>query len=435
MSATDSKSVVERFVGALASGDEAVIRDCFAADATWWLAGDLPISGTHTGADNILADFFGVAQRRFAPGSVTLRPGAVVGGGDHFVADWTVTGTSRLGRAYRNDYLASIEVRDGKIASVREYTDIQHVADVLFEGETRRTIEPRVLQVAFNSVGTLCAGTLFLPADTSTPVPGVVLCHGFSAVRGMTLPKYARALAAAGIAVLTFDYRFIGDSGGEPRYQVYPENQREDIRNALTWLAERSEIDADRLGLWGSSLGGGHVIQVAVHDRRVRAILTQVPAVSPAKVIHNLPEEARARLFDALAADRIRRSKGGGRQLIPICAPEGEFSALGPNDLQWHIDMERDYPPFANLVTLDSMDVMAQNDPGAWVDWLRVPVLMIVCENDQTADPELALQTFKEMPEPKELITYRGDHYDVYDNDDMRAKVISAATQFFRANL
>jgi ketosteroid isomerase-like protein/fermentation-respiration switch protein FrsA (DUF1100 family) len=427
--------VVREFVSALAAGNEPEIRAALHPDATWWLGGDLPISGTHRGVDKILSDFFGAAQPRFEEGSLELEATNFVADGDRVSVEWKVTGRNTQKRPYENEYHVAFQVEDGKIVAVREYTDTQQVADVLFsDGETGEK-DVVVSEVLFNSMGIACAGTFFRPVGKGDAVPAVVICHGFSAVRRMTLPKYAEALAASGIAVLTFDYRFIGESGGEPRYQVYPHEQREDIRNAMTWLAKQPGIDSDRIGLWGSSLGGGHVIQVAVHDSRVKAILTQVPAVSPAKVIEGLPADARATLFDAVEADRCRRANGGGRALIPITAPEGEFSALGSNDLQWHLDMEAQYPPFANLVTLDSMGVMAENDPGAWVRRLAVPVLMVVCENDQTADPDLALETYAEMSEPKELLTYVGDHYDVYDNPDMRSRVIDAAIRFFSKTL
>ena len=54
-----SKQVIERYVAALAAGDEDTIRDCFAEDATWRLDGDLPISGTWSGRDTILDEFLG----------------------------------------------------------------------------------------------------------------------------------------------------------------------------------------------------------------------------------------------------------------------------------------------------------------------------------------------------------------------------------------
>ncbi len=128
------------------------------------------------------------------------------------------------------------------------------------------TIEKR--DVMFKSGETFAAAWLFLPdqARSGSRVPAVAMAHGFGAVKEMYLEPFARRFAAAGIAALVFDYRGFGASSGEPRQRVSPRDQMEDYRNALTWLSLQPEIDADRLGVWGTSFSGAHVIQVAAHD-------------------------------------------------------------------------------------------------------------------------------------------------------------------------
>src|SRR5260370_23054126 len=122
--------------------------------------------------------------------------------------------------------------------------------------------------VTFKSGGTYAAGWLFLPEKdaSAAPVPAVAMAHGLGAVKAMYVERFARRFAEAGIAALVFDYRSFGASGGEPRQKISPRDQIEDYRNALTWLGRRAEIDADRLGVWGSSFSGGHVLQVAAYD-------------------------------------------------------------------------------------------------------------------------------------------------------------------------
>jgi uncharacterized protein len=120
----------------------------------------------------------------------------------------------------------------------------------------------------FKSGETFAAAWLFLP-ETAVPgarAPAVAMAHGLGAVKEMYLEPFARRFAEAGVAALVFDYRGFGASGGEPRQRISPRDQMEDYRNALTWLSHQSEIDANRLGVWGSSFSGGHVIQVAAHD-------------------------------------------------------------------------------------------------------------------------------------------------------------------------
>src|SRR5580700_4322716 len=137
------------------------------------------------------------------------------------------------------------------------------------------TIEKR--DVMFKSGETFAAAWLFLPegAGSKAPAPAVAMAHGVGAVKEMYLEAFARRFAESGIATLVFDYRGFGASGGEPRQRVSPRDQMEDYRNALTWLSLQPEIDADRLGVWGTSFSGAHVIQVAAQDSRVKAVVSQ----------------------------------------------------------------------------------------------------------------------------------------------------------------
>jgi uncharacterized protein len=130
MSSTDSKTVVVRYIEAARSGMTAVIRDSFAPDATWEYPGDLPLSGTYRGIDAIVGDFLGGAGAVLA--EVQLELGTVVAEGNLVAAEWTSTGTSKDGVPYRNRNLGLFTVHDGKIVSVREYTDTLHASQVLF---------------------------------------------------------------------------------------------------------------------------------------------------------------------------------------------------------------------------------------------------------------------------------------------------------------
>jgi ketosteroid isomerase-like protein len=130
----DPKTVVIRYVEAARDGMSAVIRDSFAEDATWEYPGDLPLSGTYRGIDAIVTEFLGGAAALMAPG-VVLELTNVVAEGDQVVAEWTSRATARNGAAYRNRNAGIFTVRDGKIVSVREYTDTQHVAQVLLPAD------------------------------------------------------------------------------------------------------------------------------------------------------------------------------------------------------------------------------------------------------------------------------------------------------------
>jgi ketosteroid isomerase-like protein len=143
MTDTDPKAVVIRYVQAARDGMAAVIRDSFTPDATWQYPGDLPLSGTHRGIDAIVNQFLGGAAALMAPGTkVVLELTNVVAEGEQVVAEWTARATARNGRAYHNRNVGIFTVRDGRIVSVREYTDTQHAAQVLFPADQRAGVRP-----------------------------------------------------------------------------------------------------------------------------------------------------------------------------------------------------------------------------------------------------------------------------------------------------
>jgi uncharacterized protein len=130
---TDPKSVVVRYIEAARDGMSAVIRDSFAPDAIWEYPGDLPLSGTYQGVEEIVGTFLGGAAELMAPGTrVTIELVNVIAGGDQVAAEWTSRATSRNGTTYHNRNVGIFTVRDGKIVSIREYTDTQHAAQVLY---------------------------------------------------------------------------------------------------------------------------------------------------------------------------------------------------------------------------------------------------------------------------------------------------------------
>ncbi|GAA2142610.1 hypothetical protein GCM10009760_27930 [Kitasatospora kazusensis] len=133
---TDPRTVVIDYVNAVAEGDLAAVVAAFTEDATWTYPGDLPLTGVWRGRDAIVNDFLGSAGALFAPGctpEIVLTH--TIADGDQVMAEWTSKGTTVHGHRYDNRCVGIFTVRDGRIASVREYTDTQHVERTLFAEE------------------------------------------------------------------------------------------------------------------------------------------------------------------------------------------------------------------------------------------------------------------------------------------------------------
>ena len=132
--------------------------------------------------------------------------------------------------------------------------------------------------ISFYSRGVRCAAWLYRPERKNPPL--IVMCHGLGAIKEMRLDAIAERFAAAGFAVLVFDYRFFGASDGQPRQLLTLRNQHDDIHAALTFARTLEGVDRNRIALWGTSLGGGNVLQVGSEDPKVAAVVAQCPFTS-----------------------------------------------------------------------------------------------------------------------------------------------------------
>ena len=134
------------------------------------------------------------------------------------------------------------------------------------------------LDVRFACGDSTCAAWLYLPVGIASP-PVVIMAHGFAGTRDVALPYFAERFARAGLAAFVFDYRYFGASGGSPRQLVDPWSQLEDWRAALAQVRRMDGVDHSRVGLWGSSLGGGHVMVIAAEEQSLRAVVAQAPLI------------------------------------------------------------------------------------------------------------------------------------------------------------
>src|SRR5688500_3805959 len=110
--------------------------------------------------------------------------------------------------------------------------------------------------VFFTSGGVTCAADLYQSDGASEPTACLVLGHGFSGTKGLAR-VYAEQFAAAGLAVLVFDYRHFGASGGEPRQIVDVGKQRADYHAAVHYARTLPRVDPARIAVWGTSFSGG----------------------------------------------------------------------------------------------------------------------------------------------------------------------------------
>ena len=292
--------------------------------------------------------------------------------------------------------------------------------------------------VTFTSEGLNCAGWLYVPDNLGEGErrPAVVMAHGFSAVKEMHLANFAEKFVEAGLVVLVFDYRFFGDSEGEPRGRLFPSEQHEDYKNAVSWVSLRPEVDPERIGVWGSSYSGAHVLHLAAFDRRIKAAVSQVPLVDGCANAQRLMRpDVFAGFQQALAEDRLARYRGEEGGKVPVVAPEGEPSALPtPDSYEWFMETGRALAPnWRNEVSLESMEKFLEYNPAANISRVSpTPLLMIVGGNDALTPTDLAVAAYERALQPKALVITSGAHFDAYTEPGLSEAAIPAVEWFER---
>ena len=131
--------------------------------------------------------------------------------------------------------------------------------------------------VEFPSEGAILRGRFYRPAQ-AVPWPVVVMTHGTTATITMCLDRYAEVFCRAGLAVLLYDHRNFGLSGGEPRQLINPWLQARGYRDAMNYLLTRADVDRDRVAAWGDSYSGMIALAVGALDPRYAAVAVQCPA-------------------------------------------------------------------------------------------------------------------------------------------------------------
>lgn len=263
-------------------------------------------------------------------------------------------------------------------------------------------------ELVFYNDGTALCGWLARPQGASTPSPLIILTHGLSGIVDLDLAEYAEKFVRAGFACLAYDHRNWGRSAGWPRVETDPWRQVNDMREAISFARGLPDIDPERIGLWGTSYAGGHVLTVSALDRRVRCAVSQVPLISGSRTFDAwIPLHKRAEFLGRLDADRDARSNGEPPATTTAATPRSETAA-------W-IARKDTAGTYHNEMTLRTFDLLRTYEPIAYVEAIApTPLLMVIAGNDTTTPADWQLEAFAAMGEPKRLVNIDCGHYDVY---------------------
>jgi uncharacterized protein len=288
--------------------------------------------------------------------------------------------------------------------------------------------------VEFYSEGVKLRGDIYLPEDLQPgdKRAGIVLCHGYTGVKDLYLPDTALALNGAGYVVMAFDYKGWGESEG-PRSRLAPYSRVLDVQAAMTFLSLQPEVQAERLGIYGTSYGGATVCWVGAVDSRAQCIVSVVGIGHGGRWMRSVrrPDEWYD-LLERSKADRERRVRTGESEFVErseVLLPDrqsAELAAAARQNNPWAI----------NSTPLDYIDDTLGFHPEWIVDKIAPrPVLFITTDNDRLVPPDESAQLYAHAKEPKRLVVLKGyGHYEVYAEPAF-SEVMAATLAWYRQYL
>ena len=268
--------------------------------------------------------------------------------------------------------------------------------------------------VEFYSEGFKLVGDVYVPdgLPSGEQRAAVLLCHGYTGVKDLYLPDNAKTLNDAGYVVMTFDYKGWGESEGT-RSRLAPYSRVADVQAAMTYLSIQPEVDADRIGLYGTSYGGATVSWTAAIDQRAKCIVSVVGIGHGARWMSRVRRvDEWVDLRERSKEDREKRATTGESDYVDrseILLPDRQSAELAAA-------ARRLNPAAVGTIPMEYVDDTIGFNPEWIVDKISPrPILFITSEDDRLVLPEESEQLYAHAGEPKKLVVLKGyGHYEVY---------------------
>lgn len=301
---------------------------------------------------------------------------------------------------------------------------------------------PAEQPIEFQSEGATLRGVLITPDDNSMQCPVVVMAHGTSATIQMVAIEYARAFARAGLAVLIYDHRNFGRSGGEPRCEINPWVQCRGYLSAIDFALGLPQVNPSKLALWGDSYTGGQVVVVSACDARAKVIVAQCPVFGPSAPSSPPSLEAMQQIQSTLHTGDVQGTPDTTTGPIPVVSPSqlAYRSLLAPiQAFRWFIDYGgRPGSGWINEATRVLPPTPVLYSPFLCAPYVQAKVLFMVAPEDEMvhANYGVAQQAYELIPTEKHWYDIRGGHFDLlYHPGERFNEATDVQAQYLRTAL
>ncbi|WP_307217187.1 alpha/beta hydrolase [Microbacterium sp. SORGH_AS_0888] len=283
-----------------------------------------------------------------------------------------------------------------------------------------------------------CDASIFRPAaaEDGGPLPIIVLAHGLSGVKSLRLDVYAERFAQRGYVAMTFDYRHFGASTGEPRDFVDIPEQLEDWRSAVAFARTLEGVDPERVILWGTSFGGGHVMTTAADDHRIAAVLAQCPFSDGEATGRATPKKTAQGLARLALRDRAAKLFGRRPVRVPVVGNPGDVAIMtAPGSFEgFRAIYEAAGVPFEIPEIPARVMLQVRNyRPGLRAADVTAPLLISLCERD-TVTPAAATEELARRAPRGEIKRFDSGHFGIYVGD-LFESVIAGQIEFIERHV
>jgi pimeloyl-ACP methyl ester carboxylesterase len=297
----------------------------------------------------------------------------------------------------------------------------------------------RTRPVQFYSDGIRLEGLLHAPEDADGgPDAAIIVCSGYQGLKEWIPARICPELVGAGYACLAFDYRGFGTSEGE-RGRLLPQELVDDVKNAVTYLAQQPEIDAHRIGLAGWGFGGGIVVQAAADDRRVQAVACLNGLGHAGRVVRDgVPYAQWLTMQERIEEDRVRRVLTGRSQYVPQREMILPGTARTPEDDRFDADVSALGRAIVEEISLQSAEAYYDFRPELVVGSISPRPLFIMHGARNVYHPiDEAHSLYQLAGEPKQLIEVPGaGHLDwIHPNSPLYRPNMARVVEWFRQHL
>jgi uncharacterized protein len=292
-------------------------------------------------------------------------------------------------------------------------------------------------KVYFQSEGLKVVGNLFRPQNSkdNQSLPVILVDGAMTGVKEQVAGSYAERIAKAGYVTLVLDHRHFGEREGEPRQHEDPAKKMEDLKNAVSFVSSLEDIDRERIGACGISMGGGYMLQLTAFDKRIKAVSIVASGINLGDtLLEMLGKEAFVNFLKQFNAARQRHYETGEVQYIPAVATDNKPAAMtGDEPFEYYGTSRAWSPGWVNRYTTESIENLMSYNAVPYAHHVSpTPLLIVHGKNDKYCFPKFAQQVYEQAGEPKEILWLdTTNHIDLYDNEKYVGPAINKIVEWF----